>query len=161
MSLIEIPEFNPATGAYSIFGSDTERFDDRTEDEVFPVVDPKIRATGDRIIVQLRLTRTVSRGGIELVKDTQQSETYQEVIAKVVYLGPLAYRDVNTLEYVPEGAWCQVGDIVRTIKWGGDRWRRRDPETGEFVQFIMLKATDVLGVIDSFEDAQQMFPLDD
>jgi co-chaperonin GroES (HSP10) len=154
MSLTSIPGF-------TIVASEDARHDHREEDEVFPKIAPKIKPTGDRVIVQLRQTRTKTRGGIITTSDTQRGEAYQEVVAKVVLIGPLAYRDVNTLEYVPEGPWCKVGDIVRTIKWGGDRWRRRDPATGEFVQFIAIRASEVLGVIDSFEDSQEMFPLDD
>ena len=77
--------------------------DGRSEADCFPAVDPGIQLKGNRIVVQLRKAKDVSKGGIILVSDTKATEKWNEVIAKVVAVGPLAYRDLNTLEPWPEG----------------------------------------------------------
>jgi hypothetical protein len=78
------------------------------------------------------------------------------VIAKVVAVGPLAYRDLNTLQPWPEGAWAEPGDLVRVIKYGGDRWAV--PHGDGEVVFIILQDREVICSIDNFETARTMFP---
>ena len=73
--------------------------DGRSESDCFPVVDPGVKLKGNRIIVQLRKAKDVSKGGIILVNDTKATEKWNEVIAKVVGVGPLAYKDLNTLQH--------------------------------------------------------------
>ncbi len=130
--------------------------DGRSEADCFPAVDPGIKLKGNRIVVQLRKAKDVSKGGIILVSDTKATEKWNEVIAKVVSIGPLAYRDLNTLEPWPEGAWVQLGDLVRVIKYGGDRWAV--PHGDCEVVFIILQDREVICAIDSFETARTMFP---
>lgn len=130
--------------------------DGRSESDCFPAVDPGIKLKGNRIVVQLRKAKDVSKGGIILVSDTKATEKWNEVIAKVVAVGPLAYRDLNTLETWPEGAWVEVGDLVRVIKYGGDRWAV--PHGDGEVVFIILQDREVICAIDNFETARTMFP---
>ena len=130
--------------------------DGRSEADCFPAVDPGIKLKGNRIVVQLRKAKDVSKGGIILVSDTKATEKWNEVIAKVVSIGPLAYRDLNTLEPWPEGAWVQLGDLVRVIKYGGDRWAV--PHGDGEVVFIILQDREVICSIDNFETARTMFP---
>ena len=130
--------------------------DGRSEGDCFPVVDPGVQPQGNRIVVQLRKAKDVSKGGILLVTDTKATEKWNEVIAKVVKIGPLAYRDMNTLEHWPEGPWANPGDLVRVIKYGGDRWAV--PHGDGEVVFIILQDREVICKIDSFETARTMFP---
>ena len=130
--------------------------DGRSEADCFPAVDPGIQLKGNRIVVQLRKAKDVSKGGIILVSDTKATEKWNEVIAKVVAVGPLAYRDLNTLQPWPEGAWAEPGDLVRVIKYGGDRWAV--PHGDGEVVFIILQDREVICSIDNFETARTMFP---
>ncbi len=130
--------------------------DGRSEDEVFPEVDPGVQPQGNRIVVQLRKAKDLSKGGIVLVSETKATQKWNEVVAKVVKVGPLAYKDVSTLELWPEGAWADPGDLVRVIKYGGDRWAVPHGE-GEIV-FIILQDREVICKIDSFDVARTMMP---
>ena len=49
------------------------------------------------------------------------------MIGRVVEVGPLAFKNRDTMESWPEGSWATVGDYVRVPKWGGDRWERAVP----------------------------------
>ena len=91
--------------------------------EAFPAVDPGAKPLGARVLVQLRRTKkTVTASGIVLVSETRETEKWQNMVAKVIDIGPLAFKKRDTMESWPEGSWCDVGDYLRVPKWGGDRW---------------------------------------
>jgi hypothetical protein len=62
-----------------------------------------------------------------LVAETKESEKWNNMIGKVVRIGPLAFKNRDTMASWPEGSWAEVGDYVRVPRWGGDRWERAVP----------------------------------
>lgn len=132
-----------------------EEPDLRTEEEVFPNVDPGIEVVGDRVLVQLRREKTTSKGGIILVDETRQTLKFNETVARVVQIGPLAYKNLDDLSDWTEGPWCKVGDLVRTIKYGGDRFVLDTGDGGAPVVFITLQAREIISKIKSFAHAQR------
>ena len=128
----------------------------RSEQECFPNVDPGVEILGDRVLVQLRREKTTSKGGIILVDETKQTLRYNETVAKVISVGPLAYKSPDDLTPWIEGPWCKAGDLVRTIKYGGDRFVVQPDDEGAPVVFITLQAREVISKIKSFEAAQKM-----
>jgi len=94
----------------------------------FPSVDPGAKPLGGRILVQLRRAKKkATKSGIILVAETKETEKWQNMVAKVIEIGPLAFRKRDTMEPWPEGSWCQAGDYIRVPKWGGDRWEVNVP----------------------------------
>ena len=94
----------------------------------FPSVDPGAKPLGGRILVQLRRTKKKTSGsGIILVEETKETEKWQNMVAKVIYVGPLAFKHRDTMQSWPEGSWCEPGDFIRVPKWGGDRWEVEVP----------------------------------
>ena len=93
-------------------------------DEAFPACDPGVEPFGSRLLVQIRTPKKKTKGGIILQSggDTQETEFWTTQVAKVLKVGPLAFKNRNTLESWPEGSWCAAGDFVRIPKFGGDRW---------------------------------------
>lgn len=103
-------------------------FDDAEMAWAFPSVDPGAKPLGGRILVQLRRAkRKATKAGIILVSETKETEKWQNMVAKVIEIGPLAFRKRDTMEPWPEGSWCQPGDYIRVPKWGGDRWEVKVP----------------------------------
>ena len=98
----------------------------------FPDVNPGMAPLGGRVIVQLRRIKKKT-GRIVLVEETKENEKWNNMIGKVVAIGPLAFKNRDTMQAWPEGSWAQIGDYVRVPKWGGDRWERTVPggEEGE------------------------------
>jgi co-chaperonin GroES (HSP10) len=133
-----------------------EEPDTRSELECFPVIDCGVEVVGDRVLVQLRREKTTSKGGIILVDETKQTLRFNETVAKVVQIGPLAYKNLEDLSPWIEGPWCKEGDLVRTIKYGGDRFVVNPEDGGAPVVFITLQAREVISKIKSFEHAQKM-----
>ena len=130
--------------------------DTRSELECFPEIDHGIEVAGDRVLVQLRREKSTSKGGIILVDETRQTLRFNETVAKVRQIGPLAYKSPDNLEPWIEGPWCAEGDLVRTIKYGGDRFIVNPDDEGAPVVFITIQAREVISRIKSFEAAQKM-----
>ena len=94
----------------------------------FPSVAPGATPLGGRILVQLRRTKKKTSGsGIILVEETKETEKWQNMVAKVIHVGPLAFKHRDTMQAWPEGSWCEPGDFIRVPKWGGDRWEVEVP----------------------------------
>ena len=94
-----------------------------TLDEAFPPVDPGCAPLGGRVMVQFKqVPKQTTESGIILVQDTKDTEKWNTQVAKVIAVGPLAFKKRDTMEDWPEGTWAKVGDFVRVPKWGGDRW---------------------------------------
>lgn len=108
--------------------SEPEAFSDADIAWAFPSVDPGAKPLGARILVQLRRTKKkTTSAGIILVEETKETEKWNNMVAKVIEIGPLAFRNRDTNEPWPEGSWCAVGDYIRVPKWGGDRWEVKVP----------------------------------
>ncbi len=94
----------------------------------FPSVDPGAKPLGGRILVQLRRTKKkATSAGIILVEETKETEKWNNMVAKVLMIGPLAFKNRDTMQGWPEGSWCVAGDYIRVPKWGGDRWEVKVP----------------------------------
>jgi len=88
----------------------------------------RAKPLGGRILVQLRRTKKKTSGsGIILVEETKETEKWQNMVAKVIHVGPLAFKHRDTMQSWPEGSWCEPGDFIRVPKWGGDRWEVEVP----------------------------------
>jgi co-chaperonin GroES (HSP10) len=103
-------------------------FDDAEIAWAFPSVDPGAKPLGGRILVQLRRTKKKTTGsGIILVEETKEAEKWNNMVAKVIEVGPLAFKNRDTMQGWPEGSWVVAGDYIRVPKWGGDRWEVKVP----------------------------------
>ena len=134
----------------------TREVDTRNYEEAFPQVDFTVEPTGNKVLVQLRRTKTKTAAGFHLPEQVQQTEKYNEVIAVVRRLGPTAYRNLETLEPWPEGIWVKEGDLVRVGKYGNDRFSI--PYDDGEISFVMAQDVDIFGKIDSWETAKQIVP---
>jgi len=107
----------------------------------FPDVKPGQHPFGGRVIVQLRRIKKTA-GRIIIVDETKENEKWNNMIGKVVAIGPLAFKNRDTMQPWAEGSWAEIGDYVRVPRWGGDRWERFVPsETDETVQEPVLFMT--------------------
>lgn len=114
----------------------------------FPSVDPGAKPLGGRILVQLRRTKKkATSAGIILVEETKETEKWQNMVARVIEIGPLAFKHRDTMQAWPEGSWCEVGDYIRVPKWGGDRWEVKVPGDDDFEDpalFMVLNDHEVI-----------------
>jgi co-chaperonin GroES (HSP10) len=118
--------------------------------EAFPEVDPGAVPVGGRILVQWRqVIKKTTSSGIVLVEETKETEKWNNQVAKVIAMGPLAFKKRDTLEPWPEGSWVQIGDFIRVPKWGGDRWEVPfgNPEDGETALFSVFNDHEVIAKV--------------
>jgi co-chaperonin GroES (HSP10) len=115
-------------------------------EEAFPNVDPGVRPFGSRVLCQIRLSKNKTKGGLILTQDSQETERWNTQVAKVIDIGSLAFKNRNTQEPWPEGAWTKVGDFVRVPKYGGDKWSVKTDDDQEVI-FVILNDLDLVGEI--------------
>lgn len=118
-------------------------------EEAYPSVDSHFKPAGNFILFQLRTPKNETKGGIALPQSVRVDEYSQwnTQVARVVQLGPTAFKDRDTLEPWPEGNWCDVGDFVRIPAHGGDRWYIPIPNRIDHrALFAVYRDTEVKGI---------------
>lgn len=116
-------------------------------EEAFPACDPMISPSGSRVLVQFRTPKKVTKGGIILTADVRETEHYNTQTAKVLAVGPLAFRKRDTMAPWPEGAWCKPGDFVRVPKYAGDRWTVATSDGEDEAILSLFEDTNILGLV--------------
>lgn len=116
----------------------------------FPNISPNIEPFTDNVIVQMKLPRTKSRGGIILHTEVQDQQQYNEQIGRVVAIGPDCFKKITlggTDRVYTE--YYKVGDYVRTPLYGGDKNWRKIPNDAENrkVCFAIFKWDELKGKI--------------
>ena len=114
-------------------------------DEAFPYIEQNHDPMGSYVLVELRVARSKTKGGIILASSDRDTEQWNTQVAKVIAVGPLAFKNRNTGELWPEGAWAVPGDFVRIPKDGGDSWSVL--HEGDEVVFKQFKDLDLLGKV--------------
>ena len=112
--------------------------------EAFPAVDAGIQPFGSRVLVQIRNPKQRTASGIIIDSGSKDTEKWNTQVAKVVSIGPLAFKNRNTMESWPEGSWCEPGEFVRVAKYGGDRWEITLPD-GDIALFVIFNDLDIIG----------------
>jgi co-chaperonin GroES (HSP10) len=116
--------------------------------DAFPAVDPEATPLGARILVQLRRSKSkTTKAGIILVEETRETEKWNNMVAKVIAIGPLAFKQRDTMAPWPEGSWCEIGDFLRVPKWGGDRWEVKVGEEEEPALFMILNDHEIIAKV--------------
>jgi co-chaperonin GroES (HSP10) len=122
-------------------------FDYSSLDDAFPNVDPGLTPYGSRVLVQIRRAKTRTASGIIVAPEARAVESDLTQIAKVVKLGPLAFKNRDRAETWPEGQWCSPGEYVRVPQYGGDKWGVLIPNTDEYVTFVVFDDLDLIGKV--------------
>lgn len=118
---------------------------DKAIEEMFPTIDPEFTPFGHRVIVQVRRVVNKTSSGIILAKETKETEAYNNTIARLIAVGPLAFKNRATGEPWPEGVWASVGDYVKVSRWGGERWTVDMKDGLEPVMLAILSDGDLIG----------------
>jgi co-chaperonin GroES (HSP10) len=119
---------------------------------LFPQVNPGIVPFGSRILVQVRRVRTRRKSGLYMTKEATDTQMDNTCVAKVIAIGPLAYKNRNTLEPWSEGIWCTKGQYVFVPKYGGIRWERtfkdENSDLDQKVQFVIFDDLNIVGDVE-------------
>ena len=123
----------------------------QTVADAFPEVHPGVTPFGTRLLVQIRCAKSTLNSGIIIPSESRDTEKWNTQVAKVIAIGPVAFKNRDTLKKWPEGDWCVEGSYVRVPKYGGDRWELPLDSTqpkGEKCMFALFNDLDILGGIE-------------
>ena len=87
------------------------------------LLDRMPQPTGWRLLILPYKGRGVSKGGIQLVKDTVDREALASVVAYVVKMGPLCCKDTEKFGETP---WCEEKQWVLIGRYAGARFKLGD-----------------------------------
>lgn len=120
----------------------------QTLDDAFPGANPGVVPYGSRVLVQIRTPKSKTKGGIILTSDTRETDLWNTQVAKVIAVGPVAFKNRDTLQPWAEGAWCEAGEFVRVPKYGGDRWQVPiEGRPDENALFVIFNDLDIVGKV--------------
>ena len=118
--------------------------------EAFPAADAGVQPFGSRVLVQIRTPKTKTAGGLILHSESRDTEKWNTQVARVVSVGPLAFKNRDTMQSWPEGSWCKPGDFVRVPKYGGYRWEvpmGMKDGNNESAMFVIFNDLDIIGQV--------------
>lgn len=125
---------------------------EQTLEEAFPSITSSFRPLGSLVQVQIKMPQAKTKGGIILSRESKDTISDNTQLAKVVKLGPLAFKNRNNGEWWIEGAWVKVGDYVQVPMYGGHRFYQVNKITGEHITFAEFKDTDLIDAIEEGEN---------
>lgn len=120
---------------------------------LFPKMEPGIEPFGSRVLVQVRRVRTRRKSGLYMTKEATDTQLDNTCVAKVIAVGPLAYKNRNTMENWAEGSWCKAGEYVFVPKYGGLRWERAYKVDDDYIDKVQFAIFDDLNITGSVKDA--------
>ena len=77
--------------------------------------------TGWRVLVMPYMGRDKTEGGVYVPDKARDRESKATVVAYVLKLGPLAYKDLD--KFGEPGPWCKEGDWVCIGRYAGSRFQ--------------------------------------
>lgn len=110
----------------------------------FPNVVPKVVPVGARILCQLITPRSTTASGIVLVQETKETERWNNQVARVLAMGPLAFCNRETGLPWQEGMWCEPGDFVIIPRWGGQRRTVKTKDGEDPIYFVTVNDHEVI-----------------
>lgn len=110
----------------------------------FPEVNPKVLPCGTRVLCQLISPKTTSKGGLILVEETKETERWNNQVARVIAIGPIAFCNRETGQPWREGIWANPGDFVIIPRWGGQRRTVRSKGGDESVYFVTVNDHEII-----------------
>lgn len=123
-----------------------------TEQETELVILPD--PVGYQMLVALPTAEQKTAAGLYIPDSVSDRERAATVIGKVLAMGDLCYHDLRRFGYTDdEGAvklgkpWCKVGDTVLFSRYSGMRFKSKDLESGDMVEYRMLSDDQIVGTV--------------
>lgn len=114
--------------------------EDASATELVVLPDP----VGHRMLIALPTMAERTAGGIIIPRPVNDRERAAAVIGKVLAQGPDCYKDTRRF---PGGAWCKVGDTVLFNRYAGGRFKSKDIESEEMVEYRILNDDEITATI--------------
>lgn len=121
-----------------------------TDTELVILPDP----AGWRLLVALPTPRQMTAAGVIIPDEVNERERAATVVGQVLAMGDLCYRDrrkyghqMDDGSYKAAHPWCEVGDTVLFSRYSGMRFKAKDAESGDMVEYRMLNDDEIVGTV--------------
>ncbi len=115
---------------------------DASQTELVILPDP----VGWHMLIALPTMQERSDGGIIIPDTVNDRERAATVVGRVLAMGELCYLDTRKFGPSPK-PWCKVGDTVLFSRYSGMRFRAKDLESGDMVEYRMLADDNIVGTV--------------
>lgn len=99
---------------------------------------------GHKMLIALPTMTEMTAGGIIIPHATNERERAATVVGRVLAQGPACYKDVKRF---PDGAWCKVGDTVLFTRYAGMRFKTKDTESGDMVEYRIMNDDEISATV--------------
>jgi co-chaperonin GroES (HSP10) len=130
----------PIKGPSSLIQPPAPRSDLDSDTEMVILPDP----VGHFMLIALPTMAEQTAGGIIIPHAVNERERAASVVGTVLAMGPSCYKDRARF---PDGAWCKEGDKVLFSRYQGMRFKSKDVESGEMVEYRMLADDGITGTV--------------
>ena len=103
---------------------------------------------GYRMLVRPWSGHKKTKGGLLLTEDTADKIQMTTVVALVVKMGDLCYKDESKF---PGGPWCKEGDFIIYGRYAGSRFQTK------FGEHRILNDDEIIGTVKKPEDILRLF----
>jgi len=103
---------------------------------------------GYRMLVRPWSGHKKTKGGLLLTEETSDKIQMTTVVALVVKMGDLCYKDESKF---PKGAWCKEGDFIIYGRYAGSRFQTK------FGEHRILNDDEIIGTVKKPEDILRLF----
>ena len=86
-----------------------------------PLLERLPQPTGWRVLVMPYQGKAKTASGLYIPDEVREREAVATVVAYVVKVGPLAYKDLD--KFGEDGAWCKEGDWICIGRYAGSRFQ--------------------------------------
>ena len=108
------------------------------------VIDRLPNPSGYRLLVFPSKQKSKSEGGIELLQTTTERESLATVVAWVVKMGPLCYKDESRFHGIP---WCEENQWVLIGRYAGTRFKLNFEGDDNPQEVRIINDDEVIGTI--------------
>lgn len=115
-------------------------------EECFPDVTIDMEPVADLICCQVKMPKE-KIGSIILTDIDKDYDRWNTMIARVVKMGPVAFKDPDTLKPWPEGQWVYIGDYVVIPKYGSVKFAKTISGRQDKCLFAFLRCKDIRAII--------------
>tara|TARA_R110002012_G_scaffold144107_1_gene302304 strand:+ start:980 stop:1408 length:429 start_codon:yes stop_codon:yes gene_type:complete len=103
---------------------------------------------GYRMLVRPWSGHKKTKGGLLLTEETSDKIQMTTVVALVVKMGDLCYKDESKF---PKGPWCKEGDFIIYGRYAGSRFQTK------FGEHRILNDDEIIGTVKKPEDILRLF----
>ena len=106
------------------------------------------KPVGYRMLVRPWSGHKKTKGGLLLTEETSDKIQMTTVVALVVKMGDLCYKDESKF---PGGPWCKEGEFIIYGRYAGSRFQTK------FGEHRILNDDEIIGTVKKPEDILQLF----